>query len=570
MVKAAQHWQIASTASDNHLKLFSHLSRPLAQILFNRGFTDPDKAERFIANEHSDPNPFLMKGMHQAVTRLRQAIRKGETIAIYGDFDADGVTSTALLVETLRALGGDARPYIPHRVDEGYGLHADALDELAHQNVKLILTVDCGIRATQEVQHAAEQGMDVIITDHHSPGTQPPPAIAILNPKQPDCRYPFQDLAGVGVAFKLAQALLRTHKQVPTTAGPVNLAEEDLLDIVALGTVADMVSLIEENRSLVTRGLAKINQGQRPGLAALVRRSGLQLGQVSTSDIGFGLGPRINAAGRLSHANTAYQLLLAKYPGEADKLAEELDALNQRRRHVTTETQTLAREQALMDDQDVPLLFAASPDFLEGVVGLAAGRLCEEFYRPAVVVSVGDTVSRGSARSIEEFHITEALDQCAELLLRHGGHAAAAGFTVENQNLPLLAHKLKTLAAEKLSDKTLEPTLSIDIEVGLGELDRQLYDALAQLEPFGYANPEPILMTRRLRVVSSRAVGANLSHLKLYLSDGRVKQDAIAFRQGHWSDHLPSFIDVAYHFDLNRWNGREQLQLNVIDLRPSQ
>jgi single-stranded-DNA-specific exonuclease len=291
---------------------------------------------------------------------------------------------------------------------------------------------------------------------------------------------------------------------------------------------------------------------------------------VSTSDISFGLGPRINAAGRLSHANTAYQLLLAKYPGEADKLADELNELNQRRRHVTTEAQTLAREQALADDPETPLLFAASPDFLEGVVGLTAGRLCEEFYRPAVVVSVGDTFSRGSARSITEFHITEALDQCEELLLRHGGHAAAAGFTVENQNLPLLAHKLKALAAEKLCDQALQPILSIDTEVGLGELDRQFYDSLAQLEPFGYANPEPTLITRRLRVVDSRAVGANGAHLKLYLSDGRVKYNAIAFRQGYWIDHLPGYIDVAYHFDLNRWNGREQLQLNVIDLRPAQ
>jgi single-stranded-DNA-specific exonuclease len=232
--------------------------------------------------------------------------------------------------------------------------------------------------------------------------------------------------------------------------------------------------------------------------------------------------------------------------------------------------QDLAREQALSEGQDVSLLFAASPGFLEGVVGLAAGRLCEEFYRPAIVVSIGDETSRGSARSIAEFHVTDALDQCQDLLVRHGGHAAAAGFTVHNEDLPLLARQLKSLAAETLAGQTLQPTLPIDAQIGLGELNRRLYDWLAKLEPFGYANPAPVFMTPRLRVVDSRAVGAKRSHLKLYLSDGRTRWDAIAFRQAHWLDHLPMYVDVAYHLELNEWNGRERLQLNVCDLRPAE
>jgi single-stranded-DNA-specific exonuclease len=294
------------------------------------------------------------------------------------------------------------------------------------------------------------------------------------------------------------------------------------------------------------------------------------LGGLSATDIGFGLGPRINAAGRLADATTAYRLLMAQYPGEADKLADELNDLNRRRQQITTETQDLAREQALGDGPDVALLFAASSEFLEGVVGLAAGRLCEEFYRPAIVVSVGETTSRGSARSIAEFHITEALDKCGDLLVRYGGHAAAAGFTVRTEDLPHLARQLKALAGESLAGKALQPTLLIDAQVGLGELNRKLYEWLTKLEPFGYANPAPVFLTRRLRVVDGRAVGSKRSHLKLYLSDGRTRWNAIAFRQAHWLKNLPGVIDVAYNLELNEWNGRERLQLNVRDLRPSE
>jgi single-stranded-DNA-specific exonuclease len=542
----------------------------MVQVLFNRGLTSPQEVEQFIAGQYIDDNPFIMKGMTDAVTRLRQAIRDAEPITIYGDFDADGVTSTALLVEALHALGAEVRPYIPHRVDEGYGLNVEALDELADLGVRLVLTVDCGVRAVEEVTHAMGRGLEIIITDHHSVGPDLPPAVAIVNPKQPDCDYSFKELAGVGIAYKLAQALLRSAGQVPITQHGISLVEEDLLDLVALGTVADLAPLLGENRALVQRGLVKINEGQRPGLLSLIQRSGLRLGEVDASDIGFGLGPRINAAGRLAHAMTAYRLLVAQYPGEADKLADELNELNRRRQHITSETQERSRQQALAQGDDVPLLFASSSDFLEGVVGLAAGRLCEEFYRPAVVVHVGETHSRGSARSIPEFHITEALDQCTDLLVRHGGHAAAAGFTVRNQELPVLAQRLKELAAEALADQVLQPTLSIDAEVGLGELSRQLYDWLVRLEPFGYANRAPVFMTRRVRVVNSRTVGTDRSHLKLTLSDGRVRWNAIAFRQGYWLGQLPVYIDVVYEFELNRWNGREQLQLNVRDLRPAE
>jgi single-stranded-DNA-specific exonuclease len=565
----AQRWQVASSATTDYLARFSDMPRQIAQILFNRGLTDLEQAQQFIACQYDDDNPFMLKGMHEAVTSLREAIRGGKPMAVYGDFDADGVTSTVLLVEVLRALGAEAQPYIPHRLDEGYGLNAEALDALADEGIRLVVTVDCGTRAVKEIAHAAERGMDVIVTDHHSTVALPPSALAIINPKQPDCPYPFKELAGVGVAFKLAQALLRSHDRVPITPHAVNLVEDDLLDLVALGTVADLVPLLGENRALVRRGLVKINEGQRPGLVSLIRHSGAQLGQVDATTIGFGLGPRINAAGRLAHAKTASQLLMAQYPGEADLLAHELNDLNRERQRITAEIQELARQQALAEGEDVPLLFAASPEFPAGVSGLAAGRLCEKFYRPAIVVHVGEEYSRGSARSIAEFHITEALDQCTDLLVRHGGHAAAAGFTVRNEDLPRLAQRLRDMAAEALADQVLQPTLLIDVEVGLGELNRRLYDWLARLEPFGYANPRPVFMTRHLRVVNARGVGADRAHLKMDLSDGRVRWNAIAFRQGHWLSDLPRYVDVAYKLELNRWNNREQLQLNVRDLRPS-
>jgi single-stranded-DNA-specific exonuclease len=574
-----QQWQDAPPIPDHQLarlKRFEDLPRAIAQILFNRGLCNPEEIQQFFDYAYGDDNPFNMKGMNQAVTLLRQALRDGRAVAVYGDFDADGVTATAVLVEALRALGANVRPYIPHRVDEGYGLHVEALDELADQGVGVIVTVDCGIRAVEEVGHARRRGLEVIVTDHHSVGKTLPPASAIINPKQPGCTYPFKDLAGVGIAYKLAQALLRSHRKVPVTGQVSNLVEEDLLDLVALGTVADLAPLHGENRSLVWRGLARINEGSRPGLVSLIQRSGLRLGQVDAQAIGFGLGPRINAAGRLDDAGLAYRLLVAQYPGEADKLADELNELNRLRQQKTAEMQEIARGQALAQGKDVHLLFAVSPDFPEGIVGLAAGRLCEEFYRPAVVVHKGETTSRGSARSIPEFHITEALDQCRDLLVRHGGHAAAAGFTVENDNLPGLEKQLTVLAAEALSaaeartGQELKPTLTIDYELGLAELNRDLHGWLARMEPFGYDNPVPVFMTRRLHVLGCRAVGAKQDHLKLHLTDGRVRQDAIAFRQAHWLDHLPTVVDVAYHLELNVWNGREQLQLNVCEMRPAE
>jgi single-stranded-DNA-specific exonuclease len=571
----SKRWQIAPAAPPSHFNQFDHLPRLLAQILYNRGVTRPEEAAAFFETNPQLRNPLespKLKGLDKAAARLRWAIQRREPIAVYGDYDVDGVTATALLTQTLAALGADARAYIPDRVDEGYGLNKDALKKLNDAGVRVVVTVDCGIRSPDEVAFGNELGLDLIVTDHHSVGgaQSVPPALACINPKQDDCPYPFKDLAGVGLAFKLAQALLIIEQK---TNGSAPLRDQDLLDLVALGTVADLAPLVDENRALVLRGLAHIN-GDKPrtGIAALMQVSGAKPGAADATTIGFWLGPRLNAAGRVEHAMAAYRLLVATNADEAHELAAELDERNRERQRLTRETQDKARKLALALAPDAPLLFAADSDFRAGVVGLAASRLTEEFYRPSVVVERGEVESRGSCRSIPEFHITRALDECAELLIRHGGHAAAAGFTIPTSRLDELAARLLAIATEQLGGRDLSPALHIDAEVLPGELNEETHQQLARLEPCGYGNPSPVLMSRNVLVRDVRGVGANGAHLKLSLIDNRrVLQDAIAFRQSHHSSWLrrDMRIDIAYHLEMNEWNGEKRLQFNVLDLRPA-
>ncbi len=569
MPLSPKRWQVTPPAPPSHIARFPHLHPITVQVLYNRGITDPANVTAFFNGESGAANPFDLEGMTDAVTRLRRALRRNEAIAIYGDFDADGVTATALLVQALRALGGDVRPYIPHRVDEGYGLHTEALTKLSRDSVRVVVTVDCGIRSVEEIAHANQLGLDVIITDHHSMGAELPAAVAVIDPKRPNSNYPFAELAGVGVAFKLAQAMLRSHRQTPVSAHETRLEENDLLDLVALGTVADLVPLLGENRTLVRQGLERLNRMERPGIEALCRRSRLKNGQVDATAIGFALGPRLNAAGRVGHAKTAYQLLETRYPAEAEHLAEALDLLNRQRRQLTLDTQERARQLALDTAKESPLLFAAAPDFQAGIVGLVASRLVDEFYCPAIVVEIGAESSRGSARSIPEFHVTRALDQCADILVRYGGHAAAAGFTVSNENLDKLADRLRELAAEQLAGVELVPALNVDVETNLSHMSWELRQELAQLEPCGYANPHPLFLSRNVRVYSQRSVGADGRHLKLSLSDGQTVWNSIAFRQGEWAGKLPDQVDIVYHLEINEWRDQRKLQLNVQDIRPA-
>ena len=565
----SKKWHIQPSAPPDHLARFPDLPPLVVQILYNRGITEPHQVHAFLAGEFREENPFRLKGMSEAVTRLREAIRAGEPIAIYGDFDVDGVTATALLVQVLTALGARVRPYIPHRVDEGYGLNCEALSQLASQGIRVVVTVDCGVRSVEEIVHGRRLGLDIIVTDHHTVPQELPPALAVINPRQPGCRYPFEDLAGVGLAFKLAQALLRVQRRVPLPGQRAEVSEEELLDLVALGAVADMVPLVGENRTLVRRGLEVLNQARRVGLRSLMETAGVEPGGVDTETIGYVLGPRLNAAGRLDHAMASYRLLMSQTEEEAAELARDLEEKNRRRQQLTIEMLERARQEVVDRIPEAKLLFVAGSDYLAGIVGLVASKLTEEFYRPAVVVELGEEESRGSARSIPEFNIVAALDECQELLTKHGGHAMAAGFTVSNANLEPLRAQLEEIAARQLRDVELVPTLNIDVEVPLAEVNWATHALISELAPFGQDNPAPLLLSRGVAVREGRRVGEN--HLKLTLDDGRVVWDAIAFGQGAWAEALPSRVDVVYSLEVNEWRqGERWLQLNVRDLRASQ
>jgi single-stranded-DNA-specific exonuclease len=567
----AKRWNNAPPAPQGYIEALEsqHLHRVLAQVLYQRGYTTPESAFAFLGYYEGDDNPFTLKGMVEAIYRLRMAIRRGEPIAVYGDFDADGVCATVLLVQVLQQLGADVRPYIPSRVDEGYGLNSPALKHLADEGVRVVLTVDCGIRSVREVEDGNRYGLDIIISDHHSVGPVIPPALAVINPKQPGCPYPEKMLAGVGLAYKIAQALYMEAQRRGYKRGG-EWRPDDWLDLVAIGTVADIAPLRGENRDLVQRGLKCLNKPERPGLKALYGVAGIKPGEVNAVTIGFVIGPRLNAAGRLRTAALSYDLLSAGDVNEAAKLAAQLDALNQERQQKTLQMQEWAEEALPGDPSDEPLLFAADPRFEQGIVGLVASRLTEQYYRPSVIVQMGREESHGSCRSIPEFHITHALDECSDLLERYGGHAAAAGFTVLNENIEPLQERLWEIAADSLSDQELAPSLEVDAELPLGEINMELAEALARLEPTGEANPPPLFVTRGVTITQRTTVGAEGKHLKLLVSDGETSLEALAFHQGELHETLPERVDIAYHIEAGTWNGQRRLQLDVQDIRPTE
>ncbi len=558
-----KRWIIPQTLpphAEQALAAFSPLGQ---QLLYNRGYATEAQARAYLkAEPPANTDPFNMLGIPAAVERIQRALDQQENIVIYGDYDVDGVTATALLVDTLRALGGDVRGYIPNRFEEGYGLNNDALTTLKDSGVGLVISVDCGIRSPAEAAHARKIGLDLIISDHHHPDTDLPEALALINPKQPGDAYPDKDLAGVGIAYKLAQALTAS---LPTHGFTL----ESVLDLVALGTVADLAPLTGENRSLVRRGLEQLRQTNRQGLFSLAAMADVELSKASATTIGFMLGPRLNAAGRLESAQAALELLTTSDRLRAGQLAQQLNEQNSKRQRLTQQIQAQAETLAMGEDPNAYLLFAAHEDFKSGVVGLAASRLCETYYRPAIVAEREPETTRGSCRSIPEFHITEALDQCKDLLLRHGGHAAAAGFTVENDKLPDLVNRLKRIAAEQLAGLDLRPSLTADMELGLDQMPPNIMQNLAQLEPTGYGNRDAVFVARAARIISRRTVGADGKHLKLTLGRGGVNFDAIGFRLGHLSAELPAEVDVMFSLEMNEWNGRKSLQLNLKDVKPT-
>lgn len=559
----SKRWEIHQCIPQEVDQSLSMYPKFFRQILFARGIQSETEARAYLEDESDAADPFLLTGMEMAVDRLWKAIQENEPVAVYGDYDVDGVTATALLTQVLQRYGAEVIYYIPHRFDEGYGLNMEALEVLSSQGVRLIVTVDCGIRSPREAERARELGIDLIISDHHHPGEELPDACAVICPKRPEDGYPDKDLAGVGLAYKIAQALEIRHPEE-------GFAADDWLDLVALGTVADVVPLRGENRTLVRRGLQRIRAGGRTGLASLAGAAGIRIPKVSAGDIAFMLGPRLNAAGRLDTAMDALNLLMCEDFMKAGKLAQQLDDQNRARQEITQQTQKDAVRQAVEYGVD-EILFAFSSEYNAGIVGLAASRLVDSYYRPAIVgfEDVEQGITRASCRSIPEFHITRALDRCQDLLVRHGGHALAAGFTVKNENRAELICRLHEIARYELGGKELKPALRADMEIPLVDLRPEFLTYLDLLQPTGQANSEAVFVSRNLFVRSSKKVGSEGQHLRLTVSDGRITYDGIAFRQGYRGDNLPARVDVLYAFERNEFNGRVTLQLNIRDFKES-
>ncbi|MGQ9826744.1 MAG: single-stranded-DNA-specific exonuclease RecJ [Roseiflexus sp.] len=560
-----KRWHVLETPPE-FIAAYRHTFPPLiAALLYQRGLRSDAAIHEFFAADYRLNDPFSMQGMETAVQRIVAAIHNHEPMAVYGDYDTDGVTAVTLLVQAIGAMGGLIQPYVPHRVREGYGLNIAAIDTLVREGIRLLITVDCGISNVREAAHARAAGIDLIITDHHHPPSRLPDAVAIINPRQPECSYPFKHLVGVGIAFQLVRALARRGLRS-------TLQKDDLLDVVALGTVSDMGLLIGENRVLVTHGLKALNAAQRPGVRALIQAAGMTPGKVTSTDISFGLGPRLNASGRIDNARLSYELLLAEEFETAQRLAHELNLQNRQRQELskTVHEQASAQIKAL-GKQSHRLIILDGTDYPAGVVGLVAARLVEEYGRPTVLIERGEQWSRGSARSVPGFSMIDALTDCADLFERFGGHTEAAGFTIATHRLPALEERLLRYAEQHLSDDLLMPGITVDAEVLPGSLSYDVLSELAKLEPFGHGNPQPVLMSRRMQVIGAWQRGNEGQHLKLRLIDAGSGNsfDAIAFRFGHLARYFEQsrWIDIVYTLEADEWNGSPSLQLNIKDFR---
>ncbi|MCJ7575740.1 MAG: single-stranded-DNA-specific exonuclease RecJ [Dehalococcoidia bacterium] len=539
----------------------SGLPPVIAQLLYNRNIK-PEGIDSFLSvDRRLEGNPFLLPDISQAVNRIYGAVLGREKIAVYGDFDVDGVTSIVILVEGLSRLGAQVIPYIPDRINEGHGLKIPALEKLHAQGVNLIITVDCGVTDIKEVKGAQDMGMDTIITDHHIPLKSLPRAVAVVDPKRKDSVYPFLDLAGAGVAFKLLQALFHRDSREKWLTG--------LLDLVVLATVTDLVTLVGENRYLVKEGLKELNDSSRVGIQEMVKLAGLKPGELGAEDISWVLGPRLNAAGRMNNASTSYRLLTTQSSEEARLLAQELEMKNAERQRLTSEVLSRAKEK-LTAKLDLPLLVESDESYSVGVIGLVAGKLVDEFHKPAIIINLGPESCQGSCRSIAEFDIVSALTECHDLLVAYGGHPLAAGFTVPRQNLAHLEQKLLRLAAQRLGDLELRSELVIDAELPLATFSGETFNLMQNLSPFGRGNPQPTFLTRQVDVLECRNFGKQGEWLRLKLKQGNVTWQAVDFESQKKPQEVPSPVDVVYNLEKSRWSGEEVLRLNLLDFAPSQ
>jgi single-stranded-DNA-specific exonuclease len=558
-------WQICEVDGDAVARLGRELNIPsiVARLLILRGVTDPETAQRFLHPALDQlHNPFLLADMKTAVDRLRRALEQKEKILVYGDYDVDGTMSVIILLAALRGLGGEVEAYIPHRLHDGYGMRAAVIEEAAAKGIRVVVSVDTGIREHEALNRARELGLDCILTDHHLPDGHLPPACAILNPQRADSGYPEKVLAGVGVAFKLVQALLGEKLS--------GRLLQSYLKVVALGTIADVVPLLGENRVIAHFGLEAFRQPSQAGLQALLEVCGLHRFDISAGDLGFRLAPRLNAAGRMEDARDVIDLFTCSDLEKAREIAGRLDRFNRERQRI--EEGILREVTEEMDGhpekRDRHSLVLAGEAWHRGVIGIVAQRVVERYHRPALVVSVEDGVGVGSGRSIRAFHLLDALVAMQELFLRYGGHARAAGFALPAERIAELEARFEQYARENLKPEDFEPTLRVDAEVSGHEIDWTLYEALQTLAPFGCANPAPVLAARDLRLVAGPRI-LQEKHLKLRVARGPRSFDAIGWGMAERGATLVAgqTLDLAFTLDQNVFQDTTTLQLVLSEIR---
>ena len=544
-----------------------NVPRVIAQILLNRGVSTFDDARYFLKPTLDDlHSPFIMADMDLAVERIATAIERKEHIMVFGDYDVDGTTATTLLYLTIKLLTDRISSYIPNRMTDGYGLSIEGLEEARNRGVTLILAVDCGITANAEVDLARDMGIDVVIIDHHVPGDTLPKAVAILNPKRADCEYPFKDLCGVGLAYKVAQALAE-HVGLPENAVYTHM------DLVALGTTADIVPLRDENRILTKYGLDMMQQTDKSGLQALLDVAGLREKELSTGHMLFMLAPRINAAGRMGDATRVVDLLITEDQQEAARLAEELNVENQRRRKEDTLTFQAAREIVEKDPflREAKGLVLASDDWHPGIIGIVASRLVEAFNRPVVMISTSGENGKGSARTVGDFHLYNAIKECSDLLIQFGGHHHAAGLSIAKDRIEEFRQKFHEVVEARATAADFTPRLEIDSEIEFDEVTPRMVRLMKMLGPFGPSNHHPVLVSRGLSVVGKpRAIGMDKKHLRFRVKQKDRVMDAIGFGMAHITDQLNDSrdrLDLAYNLEENTFRGETSLQLRIKDIR---
>lgn len=601
-----KRWLVHKKYLKSFEKKFPEYSTVMLQLLWDRGLRDQTAVDEFFHPDYESDlhDPYLLKDMEKAVVRIFAALEGEEKVLIYGDYDADGVTSSAVLMNTLcelkrvlKNVGADEAKnffdvYIPDREKEGYGITEKAVEEIGKRKPDLVITVDCGVSNTESIDAINAFGIGVIVTDHHHVPEQRPAAFAIINPKQNDCKYPFKMLAGVGVAFKLAQGLLlHLRKKYPEKYAEIKPGfEKWLLDLVALGTVADCVDLLGENRTLAYYGLLVLNKTQRAGIKELLNVAGLAAQEnegsvknknIDTTGISFNLAPRLNAAGRMDHANAAYKLLMTDSADEAESLALKLEKNNQSRQKLTDKMMQEIRARLAKRKGLPKIVIEKGAGWKIGLVGLVAGKLTEEYSRPFLILSEEENKLSGSGRSIPAFDLIESIEKCSKLLIQFGGHSQAAGVKLKKANLGKFEKQMNKIAEEILAEEDLIPSVDIDAEVSVTQIDWAFLDDVNRFAPFGFANRKPTFLARNLEVYEVKAVGSAQDHLKIclkfMLENGQAKYfPGIGFRLGHLLEAMPERetglrwgdkVDVVFQIEINEWNGNRELQMVVVDLK---